>query len=136
MPAMLAAAPHVGHVSGARFLLGAILGYETRPRVGQALGGLEMISRGWHSGVVFGTLSAAASAGSLYGLAGRRRNTRIGPFENLIRLETSVPGVFACGDVRLSSVKRVASAVGEGSMAIALVLQFLANEGHADGGQP
>src|SRR6202167_4062650 len=68
MPAMLAAAPHVGRVSGARFLLGAILGYETGARVGQALGGLEMISRGWHSGVVFGTLSAAAYAGSLYGL--------------------------------------------------------------------
>jgi len=68
MPAMLAAAPQVGRVSGARFLLGAILGYETGPRVGQALGGLEMISRGWHSGVVFGTLAAAASAGSLYGL--------------------------------------------------------------------
>src|SRR5689334_13952527 len=68
MPAMLAAASHVGHVSGARFLLGAILGYETGPRVGQALGGLEMISRGWHSGVVFGTLSAAASAGALYRL--------------------------------------------------------------------
>src|SRR6202158_559461 len=68
MPAMLAAAPQVGRVSGARFLLGAILGYETGPRAGQALGGLEMISRGWHSGVVFGTLSAAASAGILYGL--------------------------------------------------------------------
>src|SRR5271169_6598490 len=68
MPAMLAAAPHVGRVSGARFLLGAILGYETGSRVGQALGGLEMLSRGWHSGVVFGTLSAAASAGALYGL--------------------------------------------------------------------
>ena len=65
---MLAATPHVGRVSGARFLLGAILGYETGPRVGQALGGLEIISRGWHSGVVFGTLSAAASAGTLYGL--------------------------------------------------------------------
>src|ERR1700740_3668241 len=69
MPAMLAAAPHVGRVSGARFLLGAILGYEKGPRGGQALGGLEMLSRGWHSGVVFGTLSAAASAGSLYGLS-------------------------------------------------------------------
>jgi thioredoxin reductase (NADPH) len=40
-------------------------------------------------------------------------------------LETSVPGVFACGDVRFSPVKRVASAVGEGSMAIAFVHQFL-----------
>jgi len=40
-------------------------------------------------------------------------------------LESSVPGVFACGDVRLSPVKRVASAVGEGSMAIAFVHQYL-----------
>jgi thioredoxin reductase (NADPH) len=40
-------------------------------------------------------------------------------------LETSVPGIFACGDVRLSPVKRVASAVGEGSMAIALARQYL-----------
>ncbi len=40
-------------------------------------------------------------------------------------LETSIPGVFACGDVRLSPVKRVASAVGEGSMAIAFVHKYL-----------
>jgi thioredoxin reductase (NADPH) len=40
-------------------------------------------------------------------------------------LETSVPGVFACGDVRSGPVKRVAAAVGEGSMAIAFVHQFL-----------
>lgn len=44
-------------------------------------------------------------------------------------LETSSPGVFACGDVRLSPVKRVASAVGEGSMAIAFVHQYLAYSG-------
>jgi thioredoxin reductase (NADPH) len=40
-------------------------------------------------------------------------------------LETSVPGIFACGDVRFAPVKRVASAVGEGSMAIAFVHQYL-----------
>ena len=43
-------------------------------------------------------------------------------------LETSVPGIFACGDVRLSPVKRVASAVGEGSMAIAFVHKYLQQE--------
>jgi len=43
-------------------------------------------------------------------------------------LETSVPGIFACGDVRASPVKRVASAVGEGSMAVAFVHQYLAHE--------
>ncbi len=41
-------------------------------------------------------------------------------------LETNVPGVFAVGDVRHGSVKRVASAVGEGSMAIAFAHQYLA----------
>lgn len=41
-------------------------------------------------------------------------------------LETSVPGIFACGDVRFGPVKRVASAVGEGAMAIAFVHQYLA----------
>lgn len=40
-------------------------------------------------------------------------------------LETSIPGFFAVGDVRKGSVKRVASAVGEGSMAISQVHQFL-----------
>nr|WP_184945326.1 FAD-dependent oxidoreductase [Planomonospora venezuelensis] len=40
-------------------------------------------------------------------------------------LETSVPGVFAAGDVRADSVKRVASAVGEGAMAVALVHRYL-----------
>ena len=40
-------------------------------------------------------------------------------------LETSRPGVFAAGDVRAGSVKRVASAVGEGSMAVQFVHEFL-----------
>jgi thioredoxin reductase (NADPH) len=41
-------------------------------------------------------------------------------------LETSVPGVLVAGDVRARSIKRVASAVGEGSMAVSLVHQYLA----------
>ena len=41
-------------------------------------------------------------------------------------LETSVPGVFAAGDVRSGAIKRVASAVGEGAMAVRLVHEHLA----------
>jgi thioredoxin reductase (NADPH) len=41
-------------------------------------------------------------------------------------LETSVPGVFAAGDVRLNSMKRVAAAVGEGAMSVYLVHRYLA----------
>ena len=48
-------------------------------------------------------------------------------------LETSVPGIFVAGDVRSSSVKRVASSVGEGSIAIQFVHRYLATlgAGHA-----
>jgi thioredoxin reductase (NADPH) len=42
-------------------------------------------------------------------------------------LETSMPGVFAAGDVRSGSIKRCASAVGEGAMAVKLVHQYLAD---------
>jgi thioredoxin reductase (NADPH) len=42
-------------------------------------------------------------------------------------LESSVPGIFAAGDVRARSVKRIASAVGEGSMAVQFVHQYLAS---------
>jgi thioredoxin reductase (NADPH) len=48
-------------------------------------------------------------------------------FERL-PLETSLPGVFAVGDVRSGSIKRVASAVGEGSMAVRLVHEHLARQ--------
>jgi thioredoxin reductase (NADPH) len=41
-------------------------------------------------------------------------------------LETSLPGVFAVGDIRGGNVKRVASAVGEGSIAVSFVHQMLA----------
>jgi thioredoxin reductase (NADPH) len=40
-------------------------------------------------------------------------------------LETSVPGIFVAGDVRARSIKRVASAVGEGAMAVSLIHQYL-----------
>jgi thioredoxin reductase (NADPH) len=44
-------------------------------------------------------------------------------------LETSLPGVFAVGDVRQRSMKRVASAVGEGATAISLIHEYLREHG-------
>jgi thioredoxin reductase (NADPH) len=40
-------------------------------------------------------------------------------------LETSVPGIFAAGDVRHGAVRRVASAVGQGAIAVSFVHQYL-----------
>jgi len=50
-------------------------------------------------------------------------------------LETSMPGVFAAGDVRSTSVKRVASAVGEGSMVVAYIHQYLEAKSQAAAAQ-
>lgn len=52
-------------INGASFLQGLVAGFETGPRIGLALGGIEMLSRGWHSGAVFGTHSSAAATGTL-----------------------------------------------------------------------
>ncbi|HVI38662.1 MAG TPA: FAD-dependent oxidoreductase, partial [Gaiellales bacterium] len=48
-------------------------------------------------------------------------------------LETSRPGVLAVGDVRSGSIKRVASAVGEGAMAVRLLHEYLARTGRGAG---
>jgi thioredoxin reductase (NADPH) len=61
----------------------------------------------------------------LVGNAGAIEHTPL-PFE------TSVPGVFAVGDVRHGSIKRVAEAVGEGSVAVGSVHQHLSRKGRAD----
>jgi aconitate decarboxylase len=68
LPAMLAGAEHAGSPSGAQLLLGAIRGFEVGPRIGLALHGAQMLTRGWHSGPVFGGPAAAAAVGTLYGL--------------------------------------------------------------------
>ncbi|WP_338071446.1 FAD-dependent oxidoreductase [Actinomadura bangladeshensis] len=58
-------------------------------------------------------------------VAGGRRPARWPLSRQPYHLETSVPGVFAAGDVRAESMKRVASAVGDGAMAVALVHRYL-----------
>ncbi len=68
LPALLATAQGMGNVSGRQFLNAVVAGFEVGPRVGLALHGGQMLSRGWHSGAVFGTHAAAAAAGTLLGL--------------------------------------------------------------------
>jgi thioredoxin reductase (NADPH) len=58
---------------------------------------------------------------------GRRKAWRLG--RDPLLLETSVPGVFAAGDVRHGSGKRVATAVGEGAAAVMAVWQYRASVG-------
>ncbi|BBZ29404.1 MmgE/PrpD family protein [Mycolicibacterium madagascariense] len=57
-----------GATTGADLLLAAVAGFEVGPRVGYTLHGSQMLDRGWHSGSVFGTHSAAMAAGKLRGL--------------------------------------------------------------------
>ena len=78
VPALLAAAEELGHVDGAAFLRAAIAGFEVGPRVGMALHGSQMLSRGWHSGSVFGTHAAAAASGVLLGLDAARLEDALG----------------------------------------------------------
>jgi aconitate decarboxylase len=69
LPALLSTLGLLGRpVSGAQFLTAVIAGFETGTRVGLALHGPRMLSRGWHSGSVFGTHAAAAACGVLRGL--------------------------------------------------------------------
>jgi 2-methylcitrate dehydratase PrpD len=69
VPSLLATASHLGReVSGRELLLGAVVGFEVGPRIGYSIGGTEMLSRGWHSGPIFGNSSAAAACAKLRGL--------------------------------------------------------------------
>lgn len=77
LPAMLPVIQQ-RQVSGAQLLLATILGYEVGTRVGLSLHGPEMLTRGWHSGAVFGGPAAAASAGRLLGLTAAAFEDAIG----------------------------------------------------------
>ena len=67
----------------------------------------------------------------LTGPAGRPQPGRAEGDGQPLLLETSRPGVFAVGDVRSGSIKRVASAVGEGAMAVRMVFEHLTGDRHA-----
>jgi thioredoxin reductase (NADPH) len=76
---------------------------------------------GWLDGVV------ALDDGGYVLTGGALTGEAAGAHGRALLLETSVPGVFAAGDVRSGSVKRVASAVGEGAMAVRMVHEHLAS---------
>ncbi len=78
IPAMLPIVERHPELDGADFLLALTVGYEVGTRVGLALHGAEMLSRGWHSGVVFGCAAAAASAGKLLKLSAARFEDALG----------------------------------------------------------
>ena len=106
--------------SGARRTLGAralfvFIGAEAN--TGWLEGAVELDERGF-------VLTGMALERSVLGGAIWQQRSRE-PF----LLETSLPGVFAAGDVRDGSIKRCTSAVGEGSMAVRLVHQYLAETG-------
>ena len=69
IPALLSTASSLPETRGADVLLAAIVGFEVGPRVGYTLHGAEMLNRGWHSGSVFGTHSAAMASGKLRALS-------------------------------------------------------------------
>jgi 2-methylcitrate dehydratase PrpD len=73
LPSLFATAEQVRQstgrkVTGQELALAAVVGFEVGPRIGQALGGSEMLSRGWHSGPVFGGIATALACGKLRGL--------------------------------------------------------------------
>jgi thioredoxin reductase (NADPH) len=87
---------------------------------------------GWLEGAVELDESGFALTGRELGGSTLKGDAWRGPSREPYPLETSLPGVFAAGDVRSGSIKRVASAVGEGSMAVRFVHQHLADAGLQD----
>jgi aconitate decarboxylase len=65
-------------VTSSEFLLAAIVGYELGPWIGSGLGGGDVLSRGWHSGVVFGHAAAAAACSKLLDLSADQTEDAIG----------------------------------------------------------
>lgn len=83
IPALLAAAEHLDasgapSITGASFLLALIVGFEVGPRIGLALGGAEMLSRGWHSGAVFGGPAVTMAVSKLFGLSPQQMEWALG----------------------------------------------------------
>ena len=74
LPALFAMAEHLGEsesriVTGESFLLAMVIGLETGPRIGLSVGGADLLSRGWHSGAIFGGPAVALATSKLMGFS-------------------------------------------------------------------
>ncbi|KAF2197443.1 2-methylcitrate dehydratase PrpD [Delitschia confertaspora ATCC 74209] len=79
LPALCALSQHLkSEITDSQFLLAALVGYEVGPRVGLGLWGGDILSRGWHSGAVFGPAAAAAAASKLLKLSIEKIEDAIG----------------------------------------------------------
>ncbi|MGW4527572.1 MmgE/PrpD family protein [Amycolatopsis sp. NPDC004378] len=78
IPAILATAQSGQVVTGIDAVTAAVAGFEVGPRVGRALHGAQMLSRGWHSGPVFGTHATAMTTGKLCGLTAAELEDALG----------------------------------------------------------
>lgn len=91
-------------------------------------------------GSVFVMIGAEPNSGWLYGTVklDKKGFVLTGASDGFERTPyaTSVPGIYAVGDVRANSVKRIASAVGEGSVVISDVYRYLANDRHSVTARP
>lgn len=86
LPAVLGTAEHVGGIDGRRFLEAVVVGFELGPRIGMAMGGLQLVNRGWHCGAIYGVLGAVGGAGKI-------RQLDADQFEDAIGIATTQ----ACG---------------------------------------
>ena len=84
LPALFATGEHLKKlgsprpITGADFLLALIVGYEVGPRVGLGLYGANVLTKGWHSGAIFGPAAAAAAASKMMGLPAGQVEDAIG----------------------------------------------------------
>jgi aconitate decarboxylase len=78
LPAVLGTAEQLGSVDGRRLLEAVVLGFEIGPRIGMAMGGLQLVTRGWHCGAVYGVLGAVAGAGKIRRLSQDQFESAIG----------------------------------------------------------
>ena len=78
IPAVLGTAEQIGGIDGRALLESVALGFEIGPRIGMAMGGLQLVTRGWHCGSVYGVLGAVAGAGKIRRLNEEQFESAIG----------------------------------------------------------